>query len=114
MSYPILDEEGRELLFWPVGGVKSGENSQTLRIQVYCGPGLTLACAQDDRATFFGRVLNTGSFVDLAQDPIDLSGLGAGYVMFEVYIHAFTGLTDSSRVPLSAGPVGQSAAGWTA
>lgn len=112
MAAEILDEAGNELLYWPLGALKSGETSQVIRIQVKCGPGQELASSVEAHAKVMARINGVGGYVDVSVTPIDLSGLGNGLVMFQIYVFAPAGLAAAERLPLFAGPVSQGSANW--
>jgi hypothetical protein len=111
MSDKILDMDGNELLYWPVGAVKSGENSSTLDIQVECAPGRVLACEADPSGTVFGRE-GVNPYQDLSTAPLDLTPFGTGFHTFRIYFHATAALADPVRLPLTLGYASHQPANW--
>jgi hypothetical protein len=113
MAAEILDEAGNELLYWPLGALKSGDTSQTIKIQVKCGPGRELACSEDSSVRVLARRDGVGDYVDISLTPISLSGLGSGFSMFQIHLFASVEIEAAARVPLFVGPVGQGSVNWT-
>jgi hypothetical protein len=107
----FLDANGAELLYWPVGAIRSGADSAPLTIQVKCGPERLLTCEVNPNGTVFGRQ-GTDPYQDLAANPIDLTPFGIGYHSFQIYLHATVGLTGSIRLPLTLGFATHSPANW--
>lgn len=111
MSDKILDMDGRELLYFPVGAVKSGEMSLTLDIQVKCAAGEILACETNPNGTVFASD-GVHAYQDLSTHPIDLTLFGTGFHTLTIYFQATAGLVDYVRLPLSVGFASHSPAGW--
>lgn len=112
MSDKILDADGNELLYWPVGAIQAGHDSETIDIQVLCSPGQVLVCEDDPNGVIYGSPNPIGPFLNLATTPIDLTPFGAGYHTFTIYFHASEDAADPVRVPLTLGVAGHSPAGW--
>jgi hypothetical protein len=107
----FLDMNGAELLYWPVGAVKSGNNTAPLSIQVKCGPDRLLACENNPNGVIFGRE-GANPYQNLAESPIDLTPFGTGYHTFQIYLHATAGLAGSIRLPLTLGFASEEPANW--
>jgi hypothetical protein len=107
----FLDSAGNELLYWPVGAVKAGEDSPTLDIQVLCEPGSILSCETNGEGTVFAKE-GAGAYRDLSTNPFDLTPFGVGYHTFTIYFHASVDVEEMTRVPLTVGLVVEGAAGW--
>jgi hypothetical protein len=111
MSDKILDMSGSELLYWPVGAIKSGEISLTLDIQVKCGSGEFLSCEVNPYGTVFASD-GVIAYQDLMTNPLDLTPYGSGFHTFTIYFQAVADLEDYIRLPLSVGFASHSPANW--
>jgi hypothetical protein len=111
----IRDGNGEELLYWPITALRAGQDSQVLHgIRVDTpDPGL-LQATEDERAIVYISEAGVEDYIDLAQNPIDLSARPGPYAAFDVYVHAVEDTGPFERVGLEVGPARSSAAGWSA
>lgn len=110
----IRDGDDNELLYWPITGLRAGEDSQVLHgVRVDTpDPGL-LQATDDERAIVFISEAGADDYVNLAENPIDLSTRLGPYAAFDIYVHAVEDVGPFERVGLEVGPSRSSAAGWS-
>ena len=111
----IYDENGDDLVYWPISGLEEGTASETINILVDTPVTNGLLTATDDaRATVYAREAGSADpWQDIADDPIDLSGYPVGQTEFEVYVQALSPISGFQRVPLQVTAGTATAAGWT-
>lgn len=97
------DENNNPIDYWPLSGVKEGDDSQVLTIkQATPLANGHLTCTYDARIIVYGRRKGVGaSYVDLYASPIDLSGMPSGMTEFEVYAHINSPIDGRDRIPVS-------------
>lgn len=82
---------------------EEAEDSAVFSVRVPCVAGQWLKAADNAVVRVFGRPSGSGSFVDLADDPISLTPYAGTNAAFDLYLHteAVTGLV-STAVEVSA------------
>lgn len=109
----IYDTNGTELVYWPISGLISGQDSAILAIRVPTPqPGKALTSTTDTRAVVYARLHGGGPWLDLAAHPQDLSILVGPTTDFDVYIHANADIGPFERIPFTVGVAGLSPADW--
>lgn len=113
MSY-IKDEDGEEMVFWPVEGLVEGETSSPITIKVDCPlPSGELKGSSDSRLIIWARQKALGGpYQNISDTGIDLSAL-VGEVEFEVYVEATAGISGVERVPFVVMASTSEPAPWT-
>lgn len=108
----ITDQSGAEIGYLPVSLI-SGEESPIITLTVTPGsPGELLRSGYSDYAKIMGRVQGGGPFVDLFDNPLDLSPYYGGSVFVEVKITAAVGVLGLVRVGQSVAVIFGSPADW--
>lgn len=107
----IKDSQGDEITYWPISGLKAGEDSEVLEftIEVSAEPSELVATQHDDVIVWV-REVGDPSYVNLST-PYDLSAL-SGDVDFELYIEALNTVVGFMRIPLNVIAGQSSPAGW--
>lgn len=109
----IRDAAGNELTYWPVTGLRAGENSAVLHIFVDTPQVARLKATLGPNLTAWGRVAGLGGpWTNLRTVGLDLSVLGGPETEFEVYVSASAEVVTTDRVALTIGAVTSSPAGW--
>lgn len=109
----IRDADDVELAYWPITGLRAGEDSPSLTIRVDTPQDSLLRATAHDHLTFWGRVAGGGAFTDLT-DGLDLSGLAGPVTEFEIFAHADVAVTTVERVALTVGVASSRPANWMA
>lgn len=108
----IKDSNGDELTYWPISGLVEGENSEVLDFTLEIPDvAATLTANADARLIVWAKKVGDASFVNISEDPYDLSSL-SGDVDFQAYVEALSPIEGLERVPVSVIAGTGSAAGW--
>lgn len=109
----IRDADGNELTYWPVTGLRAGEDSPTLNIFVDTPQANRLRASVHEHLTIWGRPAGLGGpYTDLTNTGLDLHLLAGPETGFEIYAHASTAVTTVERVALTVGTISGGPADW--
>jgi hypothetical protein len=109
----IKDFEGNEIVYWPITGLASGEQSETIVIRIATPVVGYLRAESNDKVSVWARVQSQGTFVNISETPIDLSNmLGAEETAFEIYVEAAESIDGLERIPISVLASKSRSAGW--
>lgn len=110
----ILDSDGNELVYWPISGLIEGQDSETLEFTVPVPvTGGELSASADPRLIVWAREAGDVTWVNVSENPIDLTALAGTDVDFECYVEALSPIEGLERVPVSVNAGTGSPAGWT-
>lgn len=108
------DRAGNPLTYIQFTGLLSNGSSETVEFMVDPTPtaGMLSATLDDDVAVMC-RVKDTGLFVNISTDPIDLSVINEGPdTVFELYLATGASIQGLYRVPLTIVAGSSLPAGW--
>jgi hypothetical protein len=109
----IRDADGVELTYWPVTGLRAGEDSPPLNIFVDTPQVGRLRASEHEHLTIWGRPAGLGGpYTDLTHTGLDLAMLAGPETEFEIYAAASSAVTAVERVALTVGVMFSRPAGW--
>lgn len=111
----LKDSNGDDLTFWPISGLIEGEDSAILEFNFPTPQQGQLLSELDDRLEVYCREKDVGTFQDISQTPIVLSGYAVNAAReFEIFVRALTPISGLERIPLGVSIGTSTASGWTA
>jgi hypothetical protein len=109
----LRDEDGRELLMWPAGAVRSGDDGPVLVVGADTPEAGSLTAEDVAGLRVMARLRGTADdYRDLALEPFDLSALPAGVTQFEMFLRAEAGVEGVEHPSLNVVSARSSAANW--
>lgn len=98
MDY-IFDHDNKDYSRVPI--ILGKESWRTITIRIKCKAHYFLSiAAQPAGATITGRLLDTGNYVDLAANPIDLSPFDGEMKSFEIKIESGNPSANFTKLPV--------------
>lgn len=109
----IRDADGKELTYWPVTGLRAGEDSDVLHIFVDTPQVARLRASLDPHLAAWGRVAGLGGpWTNLGDVGLSLALLAGPETEFEVYVSASAEVVTVERVALTIGAATSGPANW--
>lgn len=110
----MRDYNGDDLTYWPISNLIEGDDSEIL-IFVLDTPIVGFLTADSDpRIKVWARENGVGSYQDITNDPIDLSGFSGPTTEFQCYVESIDAqITGFEFVPLVVSASQTSPAGWS-
>lgn len=109
----MRDSIGTTLQYWPLTMV-AGQNSETLNFtgDNPSGAGTSFVATRHDNLKIWAKKVGDIDFVDISNDPYDLSALAEGPIDMQLYVEALIDVESFERDPVSVILASSSAAGW--
>ena len=108
------DGEDFNLSYWPISGLKAGEDSQELEFSFVIPAGVVrLRASQNVNAEIWAKKVGDASFQNISEESYDLSLLPKVKTDFVAYVHALGDIEGLQREILGLGTGTSSPAGWS-
>ena len=114
MSVQFKDANGDPLDYWPISGLKAGEDSQEIEFSFVIPDGVVrLRSSQNPNAEIWAKKVGDASFRNISEESYDLTPLPKVETFFVAYVHALGDIEGLQREILGLGTGTSSKAGWS-